>query len=517
MRFVELFAGAGGLSLGLERAGLACVGHAEIEPHARAVLRHHWPDVPLWGDVAQLTGRDFPACDLLSGGSPCQDLSVAGKRAGIVDGARSSLFFTQARLWTECGAPYLLWENVAGALSSNAGRDFALVLSTLVGAPIPVPRDGWAGGGVAAGPDAVAAWRVCDLRYFGVRGFGPPQRRVRVFVLAARAGGVDPAEVLALAAGVCGHPDPREAAGEGAAAEVGASVAGSLHALDGFGSYNGRQPTLRATGGDTGGGSEAIVVTGNHTHALTGEGCDASEDGTGRGTPTVVQTIVGTMVRNGDQHSGFRDGEGIVVQPLAFHATQEPIHGPDSPALGHDCGIGVVQPIVVTRGGFGDYQATTEVSAICARDAKDQSSIVVDRQVLANGSDIAATLTCAYADKQGLEDQHVNSGCPLFVLSSGQANASVNVDEAPTLPANNETPLVFVERPRRLMPLECERLMGWPDDHTARGVDENGKSYALKDTPRYRLCGNGVGSPVAEWIGRRLVEAIQAQQAEEAA
>ena len=101
MRFVELFAGAGGLSLGLERAGMTCVGHAEIEPHARAVLRHHWPDVPLWGDVAQLTGRDFPACDLLSGGSPCQDLSVAGKRAGIVDGARSS-FRGSARM-TPCG------------------------------------------------------------------------------------------------------------------------------------------------------------------------------------------------------------------------------------------------------------------------------------------------------------------------------------------------------------------------------------------------------------------------------
>ena len=103
MRFVELFAGAGGLSLGLERAGLRCVAHAEIETHARAVLRRRWPDVPLFGDVTTLTGADLPPCDLLSGGSPCQDLSVAGKRAGLVDGARSSLFFHQARLWTECG------------------------------------------------------------------------------------------------------------------------------------------------------------------------------------------------------------------------------------------------------------------------------------------------------------------------------------------------------------------------------------------------------------------------------
>lgn len=74
-----------------------------------------------------------------------------------------------------------------------------------------------------------------------------------------------------------------------------------------------------------------------------------------------------------------------------------------------------------------------------------------------------------------------------------------------------------VLRPRRLMPLECERLMGWPNNWTAEGVDERGRRYALKDTPRYRLCGNGVGAPVAEWIGRRLMEAVQSQQAEEAA
>lgn len=377
MRVVELFAGAGGLSLGLARAGLACVGHAEIEAHARAVLRHRWPDVPLWGDVAQLRGADFPACDLLSGGSPCQDLSVAGKRAGIVDGARSSLFFTQARLWHECGAPYLLWENVAGALSSNAGRDFALVLSTLVGAAIPVPADGWESGGVAAGPDAVAAWRVCDLRYFGVGGFGPPQRRVRVFVLAARAGGVDPAEVLALSESLCGHPDPREAAGEGAAAEVGASVAGSL----GSHASGGRRDDLDSNG------CYPVQAYGWGQRNIT-----SPENRTGV-TPGMVGTI-------------------------------------------HANGMDVVTP------------------------------------TLNMGAHTAAP---------GSNGQDAEAWCELT--------------------------LAYQERPRRLMPLECERLMGWPDNWTAEGVDERGRRYALKDTPRYRLCGNGVGAPVAEWIGLRLMAA----------
>jgi DNA (cytosine-5)-methyltransferase 1 len=221
LTYAELFAGAGGLSLGLEAAGFHAVAHAEIEPHARAVLRRHWPDTRLDGDVTKIDGRDYAGVTLLSGGSPCQDLSVAGKRAGL-GGARSGLFYEQVRLWSESGAPYLLWENVGGALSSNNGRDFAAVLSALVGSPVPVPADGWrGGGGVVAGRTAVAAFRVLDLQHFG-----PPQRRVRVFVLAARTGGVDPAEVLALGEGVCGHPSPRQQAREGTAGGVGTGAQG---------------------------------------------------------------------------------------------------------------------------------------------------------------------------------------------------------------------------------------------------------------------------------------------------
>ena len=423
MRFVELFAGAGGLSLGLERAGMTCVGHAEIEPHARAVLRHHWPDVPLWGDVTALRGADFPACDLLSGGSPCQDLSVAGKRAGIVDGARSSLFFTQARLWQESGAPYLLWENVAGALSSNHGRDFALVLSTLVGTTLPVPADGWAGGGVAAGPEAVAAWRVCDLRYFGARGFGPPQRRVRVFVLAARAGGVDPAEVLALSESLCGHPDPRTAAGEGAAAEVGASVAGSL------GSHR------------TGGYRDDLDNNGCYPVQAVPFGWDHRNVTSATNRTGVTPGMVGTIHASGME----------CVQPIITFVAEMSQHGTDENVM-H-----TLQTVVTPA----PLQPWPDVApTLMARDAKGSGS-----------------------------------------FRDGEIQALVIPDE----------------RPRRLMPLECERLMGWPDDHTAHGVDERGRAYALKDTPRYRLCGNGVGAPVAEWIGRRLMEAVAAQQGEAAA
>ena len=224
LTYAELFAGAGGLSMGLEMAGWQAVAHAEIEPHARAVLRKHWPDCRLDGDVSQLNGADYAGVTLLSGGSPCQDLSVAGKRAGMTEGSgtRSSLFFDQVRIRNESGAPYFLWENVLGALSSNNGRDFAAVLSALVGAAVAVPADGWQSAGVAAGPTGVAAWRVLDAQFFGV-----PQRRRRVFVLGARTGGVDPAEVLALSEGVRGDPPSRGEAREGAPADAGGGTHGA--------------------------------------------------------------------------------------------------------------------------------------------------------------------------------------------------------------------------------------------------------------------------------------------------
>lgn len=218
MKAVSLFSGAGGADLGLHAAGIETVAMCENAPHARAVLRYRFPGIPLHDDVTTFDGTQYKGVDLVSGGSPCQDLSVAGKREGI-QGLRSSLFFHQVRIWHETEAPYLKWENVYGALSSQSGADFALVLSTLVGAAVAVPADGWPRGGVVAGPTAVAAWYVFNLEHFGV-----PQSRDRVVVLAARAGGVDPAEVLAIRPRVRGDTAPRFEARENAAALAGSGT-----------------------------------------------------------------------------------------------------------------------------------------------------------------------------------------------------------------------------------------------------------------------------------------------------
>ena len=167
MRFVSLFAGVGGFDLGLERSGHTCVGQVEIDKHAQSVLTRHWPDVPKhddvttaidWADEIGLTGN----VDLVAGGFPCQDVSVAGRRAGLA-GKRSGLFYDALAFAKAVKAKTILLENVPGLLSSNQGRDFGVVLTELADA-------GYSN----------IEWRILNSQFFGVA-----QRRRRVFVIAS--------------------------------------------------------------------------------------------------------------------------------------------------------------------------------------------------------------------------------------------------------------------------------------------------------------------------------------------
>ena len=165
MRFVSLFAGVGGFDLGLERSGHTCIGQVEIDKHARSVLEKHWPDVPRWDDVQTAKGWAdeiglVGTTDLVCGGFPCQDVSVAGKRAGIA-GARSGLFFDALEFAVYVQAKTIILENVPGLLSSNEGRDFGVVISEMANAGY-----------------GHIEWRVLDSQFFGV-----PQRRRRVFIV----------------------------------------------------------------------------------------------------------------------------------------------------------------------------------------------------------------------------------------------------------------------------------------------------------------------------------------------
>jgi DNA (cytosine-5)-methyltransferase 1 len=191
MRYLSLFSGIEAASVAWEPLGWQCVGVAEIEPFPCALLAHHYPDVPNLGSVTEITDEQIAALgpiDIVVGGSPCQDLSVAGKRAGLA-GARSGLFHEQLRIFhaarTLCGARWLLWENVPGAFSSHRGRDFAVVVGEMAGAEFGVPRNGWRNTGVAVGSNGCVEWRTLDAQYVRVESHARavPQRRRRVFAL----------------------------------------------------------------------------------------------------------------------------------------------------------------------------------------------------------------------------------------------------------------------------------------------------------------------------------------------
>jgi DNA-cytosine methyltransferase len=204
--YLSLFAGVGGFDLGLDAAGWCCAAQVEIDPQARSVLRHRWPHVPKYEDVRHVGRSNLPRVDLICGGFPCQDLSVAGRRAGLA-GERSGLFYEFARIIDELAPAWVLLENVPGLLSSNGGRDMAAVVGTLGELGY-----GW-------------AYRVLDLQHFRI-----PQRRRRVFIV-ARAGGVCPPEILLEPESVRGDPAARGEAGEGAAggAQGGAGGACALN------------------------------------------------------------------------------------------------------------------------------------------------------------------------------------------------------------------------------------------------------------------------------------------------
>lgn len=169
MKYFSLFSGAGGFELGIGDKH-ECVGFSEIDKYASAVLAYHWPDIKNYGDCKTINWSDVSDFDLLVGGSPCQDLSVAGKRKGLT-GERSGLFAEFVRALQEKKPKYFIWENVKGTLSSNQGWDFAEVQTQMAECGYSL------------------RWQVLNARDFGV-----PQNRERIFVVGFRDG--SPREIL---------------------------------------------------------------------------------------------------------------------------------------------------------------------------------------------------------------------------------------------------------------------------------------------------------------------------------
>ena len=188
----SLFDGSGGFPLGgLLTGQITPLWSSEVEPFAIRVTTKRLPWVRHYGDVSAISGADLPPVDIITFGSPCQDMSIAGKRDGL-DGSRSSLFYEAIRIVKEMRCKtngekprFIVWENVPGAFSSNKGQDFKAVLEAVIGvkepsASVPAPeKKGWPDADYYVGDGWSVAYRVLDAQWWGV-----PQRRKRIYLVA---------------------------------------------------------------------------------------------------------------------------------------------------------------------------------------------------------------------------------------------------------------------------------------------------------------------------------------------
>lgn len=390
------------------------------------------------GDICKINGAEIEPVDCITGGSPCQDLSIAGKRAGLA-GERSGLFIEQVRIVKEMRERdrrngragdmvrprFLVWENVPGAFSSNGGGDFQAVLEEIIHIAEPtvsVPRfEGkWTKAGAIDGDGWSVAWRTHDAQYWGV-----PQRRRRISVV-ADFGGQSAGEILFERKGLPGDIAESGASGEAPAeaAEAGASYA------------------VRIRGGCDGGGKGALVQT--EKSGTLGTGND--------------QTIFCMATQQGGAELRTDDRAPTLTAAAGMSGNNQPVVALD---MSHACDVirdcgevsqtlqvrmgtgGNQVPLTYQMQGFGDYRAGEVASSCKQRDFKD-------------GTDLAIT------------------------------NMAV----------------------RRLTPVECERLQGFPDGWTDIGewVDEEGRTHKQADSPRYKALGNSIALPFWHWMFCRMAE-----------
>ena len=493
LKFGSVCSGIEAASVAWHPLGWQAAWLAEIEPFPCAVLAHHYPDVPNLGDMTTIAHRvltgEVSAPDVFCGGTPCQAFSVAGLRESLAD-ARGNLTLKfveianaidhvrSGRGEDEC---IVFWENVPGVLSTKDNA-FGCFLAGLAGEdePLEPPGGKWANAGCVFGPERAVAWRLFDAQYFGLA-----QRRRRVFVVASARKGFDPAQVLFEWDGLRRDSAPSREARQTAPTIPSRSTAGGGLGTD-FDCDGGVVqvcPTLRAGGNRTGGDrppgtdvdtadslipmlSQCITTgTGQRydletetilpvTHTLRGEGFDASEEGTGRGTPLVP---VGVTIHGTDP----------TVQKVASYDD-------------------LAQCLRARTPGNIDNSSTTVVHQPVAYGIRTANTS-------SNGwgiqEECTHTLDCAQGVAVAQPVVHaIQAGAP------GNAGPAAD-DQIRGVPCSMAV--------RRLLPEECEKLQGFEPGYTA--IPWRGKpADQCPDGPRYRALGNSWAVPNVRWIGERI-------------
>ena len=458
MKFISLFAGVGGFDEGMRRAGHECVAMVEWDKSAAGVLAYRYPDVPLYCDVSKVEVDDLPDCDLLTYGFPCQDLSVAGKRKGL-EGERSGLFFEATRLIRGLHARgsrfrFAVAENVKGLFSADDGLAFARCIRELQ----------------QCGASEIG-WSVYDSQYFGLA-----QRRKRVFIV-SDFGGESCDQILAVTESLHGNPAPEREAGKGAAAGVGSGFTPSS-----FGGYERGCGTLRSEGGDIGGGSETLL-------------CRASDQANAETLSDMSPTLScnhgvgGQIIAQGaDVYNGEVTGDTAATVTSATG-----IANASGPKVMYETGQGYWQE--------GEHSG-------CLRAEGENRPSRPSNVVCSWNGDVtpksSENVSVTLRSQQGGEGVGV-----------AQMNPTLDIVDGETVEGMCE--MRGATMVRRLTPMECERLQGFPDGWTSKrcilDLEGNewkptGKVEEQKDGPRYRQMGNAVSVPVAEYIGRRMAEAV---------
>lgn len=413
------------------------------------------------GDITKIHGDQIEPVDCITFGSPCQDLSIAGRRAGLA-GERSGLFMEAVRIIKEMRSStnglyptFAVWENVPGAFSSNGGEDFRAVLEELArveqpDASIPRPsgRGGrWSKAGAIAGNGWSLAWRQLDAQYWGV-----PQRRKRI-ALVADFGGQRAAEILFERTGVSGNPDESIKAWKEVAGLAANGTAGNDRVV---GQQGGQAYTLKIRSGCAGGGKGALVQT-----EKTGTLSTLQDQTLFQPVYCLAGNIIDRSETAGANGSGVKENQSYTLNTV------------DRPAVAYK---------VFDARGNGDGKTVPTITGDHESRVTDYTAIITERQTFSEQS-------YSYYKK--------SDKCSTMKAKAGNVG---NGSEC--LIAEKAIRLIV----RRLTPVECERLQGFPDNYTNIGdwTDSKGKKHKYADSPRYKALGNSIALPQWFWLAQRM-------------
>ena len=480
MNYLSLFSGIEAASVAWRDFGWTCVGVSEIDPFPCAVLKERFPTVPNLGDITQITKERLDelkqkhgAIDIVVGGSPCQSFSVAGKRLGLED-ARGNLMFQYCRVVRTVLPKFFIWENVPGALSSGKGKDFGALITEMADIGYSL------------------CWRVLDAQFFGV-----PQRRKRVFLVGCLGKNTSGFEILFEREGSQRNLDSGRKEGEDDTSQV----------KDGIREHDQEQVTM---------------LQNNQNHAGIIENA------------TVSYTLTAAMGMGGGHVP-------MIVEPQYYehHPNDSRVKGPkeigNSVTARYGTGGGNVPLVLETRhensvfltskirtGGDLEFKVCPTLTA--QTKSGDTMPLTIEHK----------SYNISFNDANGTRKDRPNGGCYINEVNTSNAITCAGVGDtkvveitAPVSKGNGECwenyetftsltsgggqmgqgyPAVRIEsKVRRLTPLECERLQGFPDNWT-RIAYKKKTAQDCPISPRYKALGNSMAVPVMRFIGLGILE-----------